>query len=171
MNKLKRTLIIGAGVASIGAAGLATVASTSALTDTDSSKNTSLIDKLVGKFNLNKTEVQAVFDAERAEHHAEVRASQTEALKVALSSGKLTQVQYDYIVKAQLEIDGLREKSGSPKDQSQATKDAIKAKMDALRDWMKSQNLTREGLGLGFGHGRGGLGHEKHADDSSTPKE
>jgi predicted homoserine dehydrogenase-like protein len=165
MNKLKRTLIIGAGVASIGVAGLATVASTSAMSGTDNSNGTSLIDNLVGKFHLNKTKVQAVFDADRTEHQESMKANQAAALKSALSSGKITQVQYDYIVKAQAEIDVLRGTSGTPENESQATKDAIKAKMDALRDWMKSQNLTPQTLGLG--HGRGGPGHDKDSDDSA----
>lgn len=163
MNKLKRTLIIGAGVASVGVAGLAGVATTSALTASDSSTGTSLIDKLVTKFNLNKDEVQAVFDAERTEHMAEMKAERAEALKTALSDGKLTQVQYDYIVNAQVEIDALIEASGSREDQSDEEKAAIKEKFETLRDWFKDQNLNLRDLGISPGHGRGGFGNH-HSD-------
>lgn len=162
MNSLKRNLIIGAGVASIGIAGITGVATASALTSTDSTTGTSLIDKLVSKFNLNKDEVQAVFDADRSEHHAAMQAERTAALKTALTDGKLTQAQYDYIVAAQAEIDTLMDTAGAPDTQSDETRAAIKAKLDTLRDWMKEQNLTLENLGLGFGRGGHGPGRGDH---------
>lgn len=168
MNKLKRTLIIGAGIASVGVAGLAGVATTSALTAVDNSTGTSLIDRLATKFNLNKDEVKAVFEAERAEHRAEMKAERSEALKTALSDGKITQVQYDYIVTTQTEIDALIEAAGTREDQSEEERAAIKAKFDTLRDWMKEQNLTPSDLGLGFGHGRGGPGGHGKEQNSST---
>jgi predicted homoserine dehydrogenase-like protein len=165
MNKLQKTLILGAGVASIGVAGAVGVTSASALTSTDSSTGTSLIDKLVSKFNLSKADVQAVFDADRTEHQATMKADRTAALKTALTEGKLTQVQYDYIVKAQAEIDTLMDAAGDRDSQTDAQKSAIKKKMDALRDWIKVQNLTPENLGLGFGRGKGG---PRDSDDSSA---
>ena len=168
MNKLKRTLIIGAGVASIGVAGITGVASASALTSTDSSASTSLIDKLASKFNLNKSDVQAVFDANRTEHQAAMKTERTAALKTALSDGKITQVQYDHIVNAQVEIDALVEASGPREDQSDETKTAIKAKFDALRSWFKEQNLSPKDLGLGGGPGGPRDGHGPNDETSSS---
>jgi hypothetical protein len=159
MNKLKRTLIIGAGVASVGVAGLTGVATTSALTASDNSTGTSLIDKLVTKFNLNKDEVEAVFQAERAEHKAEMKAERSEALKMALNNGKLTQAQYDYILNAHVEIDALIEAAGSRDEQSDEEKAAIKEKFEALRGWFKEQDLNLRDLGIGRGHGGGGFGN------------
>jgi predicted homoserine dehydrogenase-like protein len=168
MNKLKRTLILGAGVASIGVAGVVGVTGASALTSTDSSTGSSLIDKLVAKFNLNKSEVQAVFDAERTEHQAEMKADRETSLKAALTAGTLTQVQYDYIIKAQAEIDVLMEASGDRESQTDAQKSAIKDKMDTLRDWMKEQDLNLKDLGLGFGRGHGPGGPRDDDDDTDT---
>jgi len=174
MNKLKKSLIIGAGVATIGVAGITGVASASALSTTTSSSgsstsssvDSSLIDKLAVKFNLNKEQVKAVFDANRSDHQAAMKASRTAALKVDLSSGKITQAQYDYIVAAQADIDTLMSSAGSPDTQSATVKASIKTKIDALRTWMKSQNLNLSNLGLGFGHGRGDHGHD--VDDSTS---
>ncbi|TAL14152.1 hypothetical protein EPN95_04065 [Patescibacteria group bacterium] len=182
MNKLKKSLIIGAGVATIGVAGITGVASASALTATTSSSTSSetstnsLIDKLAAKFNLNKDQVKAVFDADRADHLAAMKASQTAALKADLSSGKITQAQYDYIVAAQAEIDTLMASAGSPGTQSDTVKAQIKTKIDALRAWFKAQNLKASDLGLGFGHERGlgygrgdhGHGSDNDADDTSS---
>lgn len=176
MNKLKKSLIIGAGVATIGVAGITGVASASALSATTSSSgsstsslvDSSLIDKLAVKFNLNKDQVKAVFDANQSDHQAAMKASRTAALKADLSSGKITQAQYDYIVAAQADIDTLMSSAGSPDTQSATVKASIKTKVDALRTWMKSQNLNLSnlGLGLGFGHGRGDHGHD--VDDSTS---
>lgn len=180
MNKLKKSLIIGAGVATIGVAGITGVASASALTastsqSTSSSTSTNtLIDKLAAKFNLTKDQVKAVFDADRADHQAAMKASQTAALKADLSSGKITQVQYDYIVAAQAEIDTLMASAGSPDTQSDSVKAQIKTKLDALQTWFKSQNLKARDLGLAFGrgheHGRGNHGRasDNDADDTAS---
>jgi hypothetical protein len=102
---------------------------------------------------LNKTEVQAVFDASHEEHQADRAAHRAEALKTALSEGTLTQTQYDYIVAAQKEIDGLMDTAGAREDQTEAQKAAIKEKMGALRDWMIDQDLDMHDLGIGGGRG------------------
>lgn len=165
MNKLKRTLILSAGVASVGVAGLAGITTASALTNTHSSTGTSIIDKIASKFNLNKDDVKAVFDEDRAQHQADMKEKRTEALKTALSDGKITQAQYDHIVTAQNEIDALMDSSESPREQSDETKAAIKSKFDALRTWMKDQNLTPSSLGLGFGV----RGHGHGPEDGTNP--
>lgn len=159
MNKLKRTLIIGAGVASVGIAGLAGVATTSALTSTEGDGSTSIIDKLVSKFGLNKDEVKAVFDENRSERMADIKADRAEALKTALSDGKISQAQYDHIVTAQVEIEALIDSSGPREDQTDEQRAAIKAKFDELRTWFDDQNIDVKDLGIGGGPGgRGGHG-------------
>jgi hypothetical protein len=98
-----------------------------------------------------------------------MKAERAEALKTALSEGKLTQAQYDYIVAAQAKIDALMGSASSPKEQSDETKVALKTEFDALRDWMKAQNLSPRDLGVGFGRGgHGGHGPDRDADDTVT---
>jgi predicted homoserine dehydrogenase-like protein len=101
--------------------------------------------------------VKAVFDANRTAHQADRKADQAAALKAALTSGKITQAQYDYIVTAQGEIDTLMQASGSIKDQTDATKAAIKAKLDALHSWFTSQKIDPQAIGIMVG-GHGGHG-------------
>lgn len=162
MNKLTKSLIIGAGLASIGVAG---VTSVSALTSADPSAGPSLIDQIASKFNLDKTAVKAVFDANRADREEARQLKSSAALKTALTDGKLTQAQYDYIVAAQMDIANLA-KSAAPGQLPATTKAAIKAKVDSLRSWMKAQNLDIQNIGLGMRHVI--ANRHNDADDSVT---
>ncbi len=56
MTLRKRTLLAGAAVAAVGMGTLGTVGLASAATASDGSTGTSIVDKLVSKFNLNKDE-------------------------------------------------------------------------------------------------------------------
>lgn len=157
MNKLQRTLLVGVGVATLGLTGVSVGANASALSG-ESSGQSSLIDKIASTFNIDKTKLKEVFQADREERHAEMKAERTEALKTALSEGTLTQEQYDHIVAANNEVDALMNTSGSPEDQTDEQREAIKTKMDELRDWFEEQNLDVRDLGIGFGRGHGGPG-------------
>lgn len=154
MKHIKTALVVGAGVTamSLGSLGVVSAATDSSSSDPESS----LVSKIASKFNLNKSEVQAVFDQEHADRRAEMKTERASALKQAVTDGKLTQAQADHITAVWAEIDALMG-SKKPSEQSDATRKAIKAKMDGLRTWAKQQNLD---LGSIVGlHGRGGPGH------------
>jgi len=159
MNKTKQALLVAGGVVSIGAAGLGLSATTSALSDTSSSTDpmSSLIDKLVSKFNLKKSDVQAVFDEAREATDKDMKTERLTALKKALSNGKITQAQYDHIVAAWEKIDALHDK-----DKTDANREKIHKKMEALRKWMEAQNITMSDLGLPVRGPRGDRG--EHMD-------
>lgn len=183
LDKVKKPLLVGAAVATIGIGSAGFVHGVSAATDTSSSSAStsannsssdsdnpmsSLIDKLAAKFNLNKDEIQAVFDADRNEHEAEMKADQQERLAQAVTDGMLTQDQADHITAALEEIDTLRGNS-SPENESDETRDAVRAKMDALRDWAKENNIDHQYIMGGHG-GPGGPGGPRANDtgDSSS---
>lgn len=155
MNKTKQALLVAGGIVSIGTAGLGLSATTSALSNTSSSTDpmSSIIDKLVSKFNLNKSEVQAVFDEARSEHHKEMRTERLTALKKALTNGKITQAQYDHIVAAWKEIDTLHSA-----DKTDANRARVHKKMEALHKWMDKQDISFRDLGLPARGPRGGHG-------------
>jgi len=162
-------MLVGASVATIGLAGLGG-ASVFAVSSGDS--GSSIVDKIASTFGLDKAKVQAVFDQDRASHMADMQTKRAAALKQAVTDGKLTQTQADYITNAWKDIDSLRQSGGSPGQESTTTRDAIKAKMDALQAWLKSQNLDLSKIsGLGP---MGRPGHGPHmdnhgdADDTST---
>jgi len=152
----KKTLLAGAAVAavSIGVIGGTGMASAATPSSTADNSNTSIVDKIATKFNLNKDEVKAVFDEERAAKHAEHKAERAEQLTTAVKDGKLTQAQADYITKAQAEIEALME-TATPGTETDTVREQIKAKMEALHTWAKDNNVDFSYLGGGH-HGHGG---------------
>ncbi|HEY6736407.1 MAG TPA: hypothetical protein VI322_01695 [Candidatus Saccharimonadia bacterium] len=159
MNKrLRHVLLAGAAVASIG---LGVVGAGIASADSSTGSGTSLIDKLATKFNLNRADVAAVFTADRQEHEAQRQADQAARLAQAVKDGKLTQAQAHYITNAQKALKTLMD-AASPDQQTDAQRQAIRAKMDALRTWAQQNNVdllryVGPGGHGGFG-GAGGFG-------------
>lgn len=171
MKQSTRTLLITAAVATatLGGIGVASAATTSSSTD-----DSSIVGKIATKFNLNKSEVQAVFDENRAEHKAEMQADRAQAIKDAVSAGTLTQAQADHISAAFEEIDTLRG-DAHRSELTASTRQSIKDKMDALHTWADEQNIDlREIIGHNGPHGHGRMdhgprfGHDGDADDSTN---
>ncbi|MGB4759356.1 MAG: hypothetical protein WBP26_04865 [Candidatus Saccharimonadales bacterium] len=171
MAQLKKSLVISAAVLGLGLTGLGTVGAVSAASNTSSTGESSLVEKIANKFGLDKSKVQAVFDEDRDEHRAEMKEKRLEELKQAVTDGKLTQAQADHITSVQNEIETLMG-DGSPKDMSTETRDAIKQKMDDLKTWAEEQNLDLKEIGgLGGprgGHGGPGFGGPRDESSSST---
>lgn len=171
MNKrLKQSMLTGATIATLGIAGLTGAGLASADSTTSGGQGT-LIDTLVSKFNLDKSEVEAVFTADRQEHHAQMETERAAQLAQAVTDGKLTQAQADYITAAHKEIADLMG-SGEPGQESDATRTSIRDKMDALRTWATENNVAEQYVGGGpggrDGHGGpGGHGPRGMADSNS----
>lgn len=148
---IQRSLLVGATLAAVtlGGGGLAMAA-----TNTSSTSGNTLVDKIATKFNLNKSDVQAVFDANRAEHRTQVQAKQKERLTQAVKDGKLTQAQADHIQSVRDEIDRLIGNT-NPRNISAAVHAQIKQKLYDLHTWADQQNIDEKYV-LG-GHGRGGM--------------
>jgi anti-sigma28 factor (negative regulator of flagellin synthesis) len=156
MQAIKKTLLVGAGVLAVGAGSLGVASA--ATTNTASTGDNTLVQKIADKFGLKQSDVQAVFDQDRASHFADMQAKRTAALKQAVTDGKLTQAQADYITKAWADIDAQRPSDGSKPTDAQRT--AMKTKVEALRDWLKQQNLDLRSIaGMGeHGMHPGGFG-------------
>ncbi|MDB5166674.1 MAG: hypothetical protein JWM37_746 [Candidatus Saccharibacteria bacterium] len=158
--KIKRSLLVGATLASVAVGGIGSVGLVSAAT-TDSASGTSIVDTIAAKFNLNKADVQAVFDEDRAAREAEREADQKQALADAVKAGKLTQAQSDHITSVLNEIKALRGDT-DPHDLSGTVKDQIKTKMDDLRTWADDNNVDEQYIRFGRG------GHGGPRDGSSS---
>jgi hypothetical protein len=153
-KRIKHSLLVGATAASLGLAAITGIGMASAASN--SSGQTSLIDQIASKFNLNRDQVAAVFTADRAQHHAQMQADQAKRLAQVVTDGKLTQAQADYITGAQREIDNLMS-SADPGQESDATRASIRQKIDTLRTWAKDNNIDQQYVGPG-GPGMGGPG-------------
>lgn len=160
---IKRSLIIGTAVAiasagSLGAASMVSATESPGATDTG---NTSIIDKIASRFNLDKNEVQAVFDEEHQARETEREAHEKQMLDKAVSSGKLTQAQADHIAQVMSEIRALHNEAEPGRLTSDAL-DQIKSKMDALHDWAEANNIDVPFMKIN-------KGYHHHSFDVSGP--
>lgn len=166
MKQVKKGLLVGASVATVGMSSFGMAA---AATSSSTNPDNSLVSKIASKFNLDKSEVQAVFDENHQERMQEMKTKRAEALKQAVTDGKLTQKQADHITAVWKQIDSLMGDK-RPDQQSSATRKAIKTKMDNLRTWAKNQGIdlsSIEGLGGPRG-GHGGHGRGQDSESSSS---
>lgn len=137
MKNIKHKLLVGASLLTIAGASLSLSGAVSA----DTVSGQTLIDKIATKFNLNRDEVKAVFDEERAAHKAERDQKKSEHLQTLVDDGKITAEQKIAIETKLGELDATRE---ATRDQN-LSREEIKAKMDeeraALESWAKEQGI------------------------------
>ncbi len=162
MSRIFKKPMLVAGVA----AGLALATITgagivSAATDSSSDGSTGLIDKLAAKFNLNKTDVKAVFDEDKATHEAVRQKALDDRLSQAVTDKKITAEQKDKIVAKQAELKAAHEaEQAAMKDKTDAERRAARETQRAeLEKWAKDNGIPLEYVRpMGGGHGPGGPG-------------
>lgn len=161
----KKTMATVAAVSVLGA-GILTASTAFAQQSDSSTQNpmSSLVEKIATKFNLNKDEVQAVFDEAHEERHAQMKADFEEQLSTYVSEGKITEEQKQLILKKREEMDA--ERKGN-KDQFQnLSEDERRSQMEQkradLEAWANENGIDLQYLmprgGKGFGMGHGGFG-------------
>lgn len=168
MNKRVKTgLVAAAALASIGTVGMVGTQATQAANEpnTNGDPSSSLVDKLVSKFNLNKADVQKVFDENRSEMEAKREAEVKTRLQKLVDEGAITSEQKTKIEAKLKELKAEREANkDAMKDLSETDR---KAKMDdkkaALESWAKENGIDLTKLqgvfmGPGMGRGHGGPG-------------
>lgn len=170
---MKKSLIAASVAAAIGTAGLVGVTAANAATTTSTTNPmSSLVEALASKFNLNKTDVQAVFDAQRTKMEAE-RETQVKAdVAQLVTDGKITQAQADKINAKRAELQ--KEREANKDAASTKTREEMKTEMDAkraeLEKWATDNGISTDYLryvmGGGHGHGGSGFGGEKPADSA-----
>ena len=130
----------------------------------DSAVSGSLIDKLVSRFNLNKDDVQKVFDEAKEERKVEMQKSYEERLNQAVDVGDLTADQRDKILAKQKEMAEFHQSLES-KSVSEA-REAMKSKREELEKWVDDNDIPQRFLKFGMiklGRGPGmGFGFDKH---------
>ncbi len=155
---IKKTLLVAGAVTSISLASIAGVGVASAASnDTGES---SLVNKIATKFNLNKDEVKAVFDADRTDHEAEHQKKVEEDLTQAVKDGKLTETQKSLILAKQKEVKAAMESDrDTMKDKSDTErKAAMEQKRTDLEAWAKQNSIPTEYLRYIMMHGHMGHG-------------
>lgn len=128
-----------------------------------------LVNAIAKKFNLNVSDVQAVFDEQRtamqSEHKEEMQTKMqekfTEKIKQAVADGKLTQAQADLIIAKKAELCVQQENlQGKTKEEILTVQ---KTQRDALKQWAEDNNISLEYFAfgrMGF-KGPGNFGFQK----------
>lgn len=166
--KFRKSILIASAA---GVVGLGALAGT-ALANTTTG-GTTLVDKIAQKFNLNKDEVQKVFDQNKTDRKAEMETRYEERLAQAVKDGKLTEEQKTKILakhkeleaKFEAERDAHKDERADFENKTEAERQALmdqrKAEMDKLKSdieaWEKANNIPTGYLMMGPG-GHGGHG-------------
>lgn len=169
---INKTIIASAAVLTLGLGALATTSAFAQTATTDNS-GTTIVQKLATKFNLNQADVQAVFDADREEHHAQMEAAFETQLNQYVTDGKITEVQKQLIIAKRAEMETAREahRNSGTTMTPEEFKAAREAEMTALKEWATTNGIDLQYLrpmGKGM-HGHGGRFGAAPADTATTP--
>lgn len=160
---MRKRLLAAATVATIGVAGV-TGGAAFATTQTDGSTDpmSSLVGAIASKFNLETSEVQAVFDEQRTAMEAEREKETKEKVAALVTDGKLTQAQADKINAKRSEMKEQREAARDDMEGKTAEerKSAMEAKKTELDTWLEENDIDESYayLLMGGGRGHGGPG-------------
>lgn len=167
MKLPQKTLLIGGILGAVGVGALTGGSMVSAQSSDTANAGmdpmSSLVGKIASKFNLNKAEVQAVFDEQKTTMEAERETERAEKLQALVDAGTITAAQKKAI---EAKMTAMRAERESDKDSfKDLTDEQRKTKMEEnksdLETWAKEQgiDLTKlDGILMGGGHGRGGPG-------------
>jgi hypothetical protein len=161
---MRKRLAVAAMAATIGLAGLgagvAHAATTNSTTKTDPMSG--LVDAIATKFNLNKSDVQQVFDTQKTQMEANRETKIKAEVAQLVTDGKITQAQADLINAKRAELQKQREADKTSFDTMTDTerKAAMDKQKTDLESWAKQNNIDTQYLryviGGGHGHGTGG---------------
>jgi uncharacterized membrane protein YhiD involved in acid resistance len=163
MNTATKMLAVAGVTTLIGAGTFAGVASAQATNSVQG--NDSLVDKITQKFNLNKDDVQKVFDENKADRQAERQQHIEDRLNQAVKDGKITEAQkaaiLDKMQEMQTYLDSIKDKTADEK------RGLMKTKMDELKKWADDNGLSQY-LPMMVGRGHHGMGMGMHGDNPSS---
>lgn len=127
----------------------------------NTSQKTSIIERIASRFNLNKDDVQGVFNEQFKAHQEEMTQRFETRLSEAVSKGTITEEQKSLILAKHEELQKEREtnlearRNMTPEERRA---DAEKHR-DEMKAWAESNNIPSELVGIGMrdgAHGRGG---------------
>lgn len=157
---VKKSLMVAGAVATIGVAGVTGLGVASAATNSSGSSD-NLIDKIATKFNLDKGEVEAVFEEAKSEREAEHQQKMEEPLTELVAEGKLTEDQKSKILAKHAELKAqMKEEHGALKDKTKEERRALfDQRRDELKAWAEENDIPTEYLKFIIGFHGPGMGH------------
>jgi chromosome segregation ATPase len=165
-----KSLIVAGILGTVGVTALTGVGIASAESGTSNTADpmSSLVQKIASKFNLNKDDVQKLFDEDRTAHQAEREQHIATRLQGFVDDGTITAAQKTAIENKLKELKAERE--SDKETLKDLTDTQRKAKMDEkkteLESWAKEQGLDLSKLKGIFG-GPGGHGGPRPTDNTN----
>ncbi len=147
---IKKSILVAGAVAGVGLAGINGLGVVSAATSTPQD---SIIDRIASKFDLNKDEVEAVFEEYKSEREQERQQNVEERLTQAVEDGKITEEQKAKILAKLEELKSAREdwKSKTPEERKEAKEELH----SSLKQWAEDNGVPLEYLMFQHGHHHG----------------
>lgn len=174
---MKKHFLAAASIATIGIAGLGAGVAHAATNNSAASNEpmSNLVNALSAKFNLNKSDVQQVFDEQKTKMEVDHEQSMKDKVAKLVTDGKITQTQADAINAKRAELEKTREANhdsfkSMTADQRKSAREKQKADLEA---WAKQNNIDTQYLHLvvGGGRGHGGPGGMHGNMDSDTRRD
>lgn len=151
MNTIKKKIIVSALVTVL--TGMSLFGVTSAFAQDFDKQSSTLVQKIAERFNLNRDDVQKVFDEELAARHAEKQAHFEEKLTQAVTKGQINEAQKQAIlVKFQEMKHNKPDKSQFSNMTDEQRRLAMEQKRTELDSWAKEQGLDSGTLQDLLGH-------------------
>ena len=158
-------------VAIIAGGALTVIPRAFAANTTTTNPISSLIDKIATKFNLNKTDVQAVFDQNKADmmaaRQADIQTETKSRLSTAVTAGTLTQAQSDLVTTELATIQTKLTDISKITDvsQRQAAMDQLQAEVSK---WAVDNKIDTKWVRVFNGRGGHGHGGYRMMDNDNT---
>lgn len=157
MKKSRKYIGIGMIVSAVAIAAILGAANVNAH---DSSTRNALVDRLTTKLNLNKDDVQKVFDEVATEHRAEMKKNFEERLQQGVEDGDITADQKAKIIAKHNEMETFR-LSLEGKTAAEV-REAMEAKRNEMEKWADDNNIPTGYLRFGHSNRGGGFGEGMH---------
>jgi len=170
MRYSRRLLAAVAIIAGLGMGAMGVDAAFAAQSD-DNRGMENLVEAIADKFQVSVSDVQAVFDEQRAQMEADREAMEAERLVQAATDGKITQAQADAITVKREEMKDAMATFASLDEE--ARREAMKTQMDELQKWAKENNISLFYLHQGSRGGMRGHGPDRFrplGEESEIPE-
>lgn len=121
----------------------------------------SLVAAIAAKFNLNQSDVQAVFDEQREKHQAEMQIKIEEKLTKAVAEGKITEAQKQAILAKHQEMQNNRPDVDEMRNMTAEQRNAkMEERKSEMNTWLSANGLSQDTFRelMGGPQGKGGRG-------------
>lgn len=161
---MNKKMLLTVATVSIMSGGLVMASNAFAQTQSGGQESmTSLVQKIADKFNINKNDVQAVFDQNRQEMQAKRETRYEAKLAQLVKDGKITEQQKQLLLDKHKQL--VSEMQSNKVNLKSLTPAARKAKRQELQAWAKQNGVDIKYLMGGLGM----RGHRGFAMDDQNP--